>query len=413
MNHRTSALALLVASLAVLASSCLFNNDPFVPPPPVPPPRELTVTERNLVNADNAFGFKLFREICGRDSGGNVFVSPLSVSMALGMVLNGASGATLDSMLATLEFGEMTLGEVDESYRSLIELITGLDPDVTSAIANSIWYREGLPVRTEFIDHERTYFNAEVAALDFANPDAADVINAWVSRNTNGKIPKIVDDIGAGIVMILINAMYFNGVWTTEFDPKMTHNEMFECGDGSLALCAMMRRSGTYLVFANEDFEAVDLPYGNGFFSMTIFLPRRGMSIDEAVGLFTQENWEAWLSEFREADGLLQLPRFKLTYDLTLNDMLTALGMGIAFDPARADFGGIADVAPERLFISAVKHKTFVDVNERGTEAAAVTSVEVGETAVPVMIRVDRPFLFVIQEHHSHAILFAGKVMAP
>jgi serine protease inhibitor len=297
----------------------------------------------------------------------------------------------------------------------LIELIVGLDPKVTSLIANSIWYRTGLSVKTEFSNVNKSYFNAEVTALDFSDPGAPAVINAWVNKNTNGRIPNIIDSISPEIVMYLIDAIYFKGTWTTQFDPKHTHDDAFQLIDGSSKPVRMMMLKDTMQYWENDDFQAVDLPYGNGLFSMSIVLPKRGTQVDEIVADFTGENWGQWVGAFRDKHGTLELPRFKLAYELQMNSVLQALGMGVAFEACCADFSGIADVSPERLFISEVKHKAFVEVNEEGTEAAAVTSVAIGKTSVgdSFSMKVDRPFLFVIREHHSNAIIFAGKIMAP
>jgi len=216
-------------------------------------------------------------------------------------------------------------------------------------------------------------------------------------------------------VMYLIDAIYFKGTWTTEFDPADTHDDSFRLLDGSPKAVRMMMLKDTMQYWESNDFQAVDLPYGDGFFSMTIILPKPEKHIDQLVAEFTQENWGQWVSAFRDKHGTLELPRFKLEYELQMNNVLQALGMGIAFETCCADFSGIADVSPERLYISEVKHKTFVEVNEEGTEAAAVTSVAIGKTSVgdSFTMKVNRPFLFVIREHHSNAIIFAGKILAP
>ncbi len=415
MTRRKLAAYAIPAALCVLFTGCLFNNDPYKPSPIIPP-RPLTGAEQGLVNAGNAFGFELFREINKQDPGKSIFISSLSVSMSLGMTLNGAAGETLDSMLATLQFQGLTLSQADSSYRSLIRLITTLDPAVASDIANSIWYRQGFPVKQAFIDCSKTYFNAEVAALDFASPEAPGIINAWVGRSTNGRIPEIIDEIDPSMVMYLINAIYFKGVWTTQFDPRHTRSAPFYLADGSTKTCPMMSVEDKFQYAENDDFQAVDLPYGNGYFSMTIILPRPGQSIDALVAQFTQENWNGWLESLRKTDLTVMLPRFRLEYELELTSVLKALGMGIAFDQGRADFSSLMDVPPEileKLYISEVKHKTFVEVNEEGTEASAATSTGMAGTSMGPEIRIDRPFLFFIRENHSGTILFAGKLLSP
>ncbi len=404
----------LVAAL-VCFTSVQCSNKPVDPPDN--PPRELTAAEKQVVESDNKFGLKLFKEIVKQDTG-NVFISPLSVSMALGMTYNGAEGTTEEAMRNTLELSGLTEHEINESYRSLIDMLTQLDPRVIFEIANSIWCREGLPVKEEFVNINRTYFDAEVAALDFNKPDASKTINGWVNEKTHGKITEIVPgQIDPLTVMFLINAIYFKGTWTYEFDEEDTREDWFTLTDGSKVPCQMMTQESEFSYFENDLFQAVDLPYGNEKFSMTIFLPKPDVDIDSLSSGFTPENWDNWLSNFAKDTGNLYLPRFTLEYKVKLNDVLKALGMGIAFDPFGADFSGIAEVNPlANLYISKVLHKTFIEVDEEGTEAAAVTSVEIGITALPpagFVMRIDRPFVFAIRESHSQTILFMGKIVEP
>ena len=381
--------------------------------PVSPISRELTPAEKQLVESDNKFGFKLFKEIIKEEGGTNVFISPLSVSMALGMTYNGASGSTQEAMQTTLELSGLTIQEVNESYKSLIELLTGLDPKVKFQIANSIWYRQEFSFEEEFINLCKTYFNALVRGLDFNDPNAADTINGWVEENTNGRIKEIVDKpIDPWIVMFLINAIYFKGTWTYEFDEELTKDDWFYLPDGSRKPCKMMEQRSEYNYFSNPDFQAVDLPYGDGDFSMTVFLPHPQKNIDSLIAEFNEENWDNWINSFSKDSGDIYIPKFTLEYGIKLNDVLKALGMEIAFDPYRADFTRM--YKPGGIWIDKVKHKTFVKVNEEGTEAAAVTSVEMGFVSVSgFYMRVDRPFVFVIRENKSQTILFMGKIVEP
>lgn len=405
MRQKKSVLLILCA--VVIFAACA--NDPLSPPDP---PRGPTTVERTLAESDNIFGLKLFREINKQAVDENVFISPLSVALALGMTLNGANGETKQAMEQALELAGMTTAEINAAYQSLIELLTGLDPAVQFQIANSIWYRQEFDVEDEFIELNQTYFNAEVAALDFNDPGAPGIINAWVEQNTNGKIDKIVEVINPATVMFLINAIYFKGAWTYEFDPELTHDAPFSTPEGDQT-CQMMTQEDEFRYFQNEEFQAVDLPYGNGHYSMTIFLPRESVSLESFIAELTAEHWQAWMDSFVEIEGVLYLPKFKLEYEQTLNDALSALGMGVAFNRANADFTGIN--RDGNLFISQVKHKTFVEVNEQGTEAAAVTSVEIEVTSVPdkFEMRLDRPFMFVIRDHHVGTQLFLGKIVKP
>jgi serpin B len=380
------------------------TNNPIV--------RDLTQAEQKLVESSNLFGFNLMRAVVAQSDGGNVFISPLSVSFALGMTYNGARTTTEVGMRSALEYGDLTVEEINQSYRDLLDLLTKQDPKVTMEIANSIWVREGFEVLQAFLDVNQTFFDAVVRILDFSTPGAADIINTWVKEKTHGKIEEIVKNpIDAMTVMFLINAIYFKGTWTYEFDPDETAEDTFHAPDGDKTV-QMMSVNVTVPYMQTEDFQAVSLPYGDGLFSMIILLPKPGRDIDALVGMFTDENWSTWMAAFFEAEGDIYLPRFELKYETGLNDVLDALGMEVAFSGA-ADFTGINPGGG--LFISNVRHKTYVKVYEEGTEAAAVTSVEIGSTSEPqgFVLRIDRPFLFAIHDAHSKALLFMGKIVDP
>lgn len=377
--------------------------------------RPLTSLEKRLVQSGNEFGFRLFREINKGTPGQNVFISPLSVSMALGMTLNGANGSTLEAMQQTLALAGLNNDDINQSYRSLIDLLTTLDTKVLFDIANSIWYKQEYTFEPQFMDLNRTYFDAEVQALDFSDPKSVDTINRWVDEKTRGKIQKILDRIDSRDVMFLINAIYFKGTWTYEFDKKHTEDDLFNLPDGSQKPIKMMAQTGSFPYFQTDDFQAVDLPYGDRAFSMTIILPRPNRDLDSLIAALTPESWDQWMQSFAPATVTVQLPKFKMEYDITLNEVLKALGMGIAFDPMKADFTRM--YSPGGIFISFVRHKTFVQVDEEGTEAAAVTAVGVRATSVgdsgPILVRVDRPFLFAIRERQSGTLLFVGKIVEP
>ena len=418
MMKRGIFLHVLVVLLLVMQCTHEDVTGPGVPPPSLTGlQRDLNPQEVYLTNANNAFGLKLFKEIVAhpdeRDK--NIFISPLSVSMALGMTYNGAAGTTEEAMRNTLEYGNMTQQEINESYRSLIDLLIDLDPMVQFQIANSIWYRLGFQVKQPFIDINKTFFDAEVTGLNFTDPAAKDIINGWVDEKTNGKIPDIVDEINPEHVMFLINAIYFKGDWTSQFKTQDTRDDDFYLLDGSKKTVKMMSQKYDFGYFATQDFQAVDLPYSGKAFSMTIFLPRPEFRVDDFIAQISNETLTEWVDNFGEIEVDLSMPKFKLEYDLTMNNVLKALGMGIAFEKWEANFIKIADVRPENLYIDKVKHKTFVDVNEEGTEAAAATSVGIGITSLPQTITmiINRPFVFVIREKFSNTILFMGKIVEP
>ena len=377
-------------------------------------PRQLTSAETQLVETDNRFALKLFQEVNRSQLGKNVFISPLSAGMALGMTYNGSAGTTQEAMQRALQLEGLTVDQINTSYQSLIQLLRGLDSRVQFQLANAIWYRQGLAVKAPFIDVNQRYFDATVRALDFASPSAVTTINQWVSDQTSGRIDKMVDDIDDAIVMFLMNAIYFKASWTQRFDQNRTANLPFTLADGTTKpVPTMFGPDHDFRSFSNASVRAIDLPYGGAAYSMTILLPASGGNADALVELLDETLYSAAIAGLQDGSDDLYLPKFTLSYSIILNDALSALGMKVAFDPSGADFSKIADVSPERLYISFVKQKAWVDVNEEGTEAAAATSVEVRVTSAHDPTRIDRPFVFVIRERFSGAILFVGKIMDP
>jgi serine protease inhibitor len=415
MNYIQHTFACVI--LSALLFSCSKNDDTKTDNDANPQQIVLTEKGKALIKADNTFGIKLFKnlnDLSAADS--NIIISPLSISMALGMTYNGANGETKTAMKNTLELQGLTVEEINQGYKFMIDALTTVDPKVTMNIPNSIWYRNTFKVEQEFINLNKNYFYAEVNPLDFNDTESVNIINNWVATHTNNKIDKILDGIGAEDIMYLINAVYFNATWKFEFLEQNTLPKTFYLANGTTKEVAMMHQSATLNYAANEMFEAVDLYYGSSNFSMVILLPREGYLPDDIIGAMTYENWNEWMSGFSEANVSLSLPKFKLEYEERLNEVLGDLGMGIAFDPNQADFTGINKFG--ELYISFVKHKTFIDVNEEGTEAAAVTIVGIGTTSTggetgTLPFIVDKPFLFAIKERYTEAIIFLGKIMEP
>jgi len=392
-----------------------FLNCKKVTAPISPKMRKLTADEIKVVESSQDFGTKLFKQIVQIEQDKNIFISPLSVSMALGMALNGAAGNTFQAMQSTLQFQNMTSEQINQAYRSLLQLLRNLDPKVIFEIANSIWYRQDLQFEKNFIDLNKKYFDATINPLDFGNPNAINTINNWVKEKTRNKIQKIIGRINPENIMFLINAIYFKGTWKFQFEKELTTEEPFFKTDGSQITCMMMSQRGTFRYLSQPDFEAVDLPYGKGDFYMTIILPHPNTNIDSLIFMISPDLLQQWVKNFSELDGLVEIPRFKLTYKIDLIPVLTELGMGIAFDRYAADFSNLYK-GPQNVFISSALHKTFVEVDEEGTEAAAVTSIGFSATSVGgggFYFRADRPFFFIIREKSSNTILFAGKIVEP
>ena len=394
----------------LLISGCdLFNNGE--------PQGGIKLSEKaaQLIEADNKFGLELFQKVVAyEDEAENVMVSPLSVSLALAMTYNGANGETKTAMEETLKLYGLTTDEINQSYESLVSALKSLDEKVLLEIANAIFYRDDFEVLEDFISVNQNYYGAEVSPLDFDDPGAVDVINSWVADNTHDKIQTIIDRITGDQVMFLLNAIYFKGIWAKEFNPESTVPFPFYKEDGTEKMVDMMCRLDTLDYFENDFFKAIRLPYGMGNYNMYVFLPEEGKTSGNIIADCTHENWETWMEGFQETENIdIRLPKFNFKYEIKLNDVLSEMGMGIAFGGG-ADFSGIN---PEGgLFIGFVKHKTFVDVNEEGTEAAAVTIVSIerlsaGPQNIPFYV--NKPFVFAITEKDTGAILFIGEVKNP
>ena len=404
-----SKLQLLIFILLIACSGSVTDSgDPELP-------RQLSKSEKAIVQADRSFSIKMFKEVAVGSEEENVFISPLSISLALGMTLNGANGETFDEMQSTLELHDLSLPEINEGYRSLAELLKKLDPKVQMEIANSVWSRQGFTVEKEFSDNLEQYFNAQSSELDFEDPESVGVINNWVEKNTNGKIDKIIDGIPSEMVMYLINAVYFKGDWVYEFDPQKTSERDFYKEDGEVKKVDMMTQKLTTNYYRDEHIKMINLPYGKGFFSMSLIRPANdSISIDSFIkDELTLESLAGWEDSLYEGVVDVYLPKLELEYEKKLNENLKNMGMPKAFTD-QADFTNIN--RDSRLSITEVKHKTFLKLDEKGTEAAAVTSVGIGTTSTgpnnPVF-NFNRSYLMILKEQKSGTILFIGKVGNP
>lgn len=377
----------------------------------------LTAAEQQKAAADNAFTIKLFKNIAASETDDkNVFLSPLSVSFAVGMTANGAKGETLTGINTAMNFTDFTQPAINSYYNKLMTDLPGLEPNTKLQIANSIWYRQGLEVLQPFIDVNTSSYQAKVQALDFANPDAKNTINSWVNDKTNGKIPSIVDIISAESQMFLINAIYFKSVWKTKFDAANTRKRTFTQTGGSTVQADFMAGKIDYnnniVSEGGKTTIIAEFPYAHDRFSLVAILPAEGVSAKTLLAGIDADKWNTWMAGLGAQQSQVYFPKFKFAYAKSLKDPLITLGMGKAFSQS-ADFTGIR--AAGGLAITDVKHKAFVEVNEQGTEAAAVTSVEIGLTsAAPIAtLEFNRPFIFAIREMKTGLVLFAGIVNNP
>ncbi|BAZ53270.1 serpin family proteinase inhibitor I4 [Nostoc sp. NIES-4103] len=420
LGRRYVLAAASVVLFSVLGCSQVNNNTSALaqsdlPKSESPLPKKTVKPDTRLVNANNKFGFKLFSEILKQNSSAeNIFVSPSSIAIALAMAYNGASGSTQQAMAKTLELKSMNLQEINSSYAALKGLLEKPDEQVQLTIANSLWANKNVSLKPEFLNKTQDFYKAKVTNLDFHDPTAPNSINNWIKENTRGKINKIVEKIKPDEVLFLINAIYFKGKWSNEFDKNQTAQYPFYLISGGQKQHPMMSQKGDYRYYENEQFQAVSLPYGaDGKTSFYIFLPKQNSSLKALYQNLTLENWQKWMAQFSEQEGFIRLPRFKTDYDVTLNDALKALGMEEAFSN-QANFSGIG----KNLTISQVKHKTFVEVNEEGTEAAAATSVGIQPTSLrqkpePFRMIVDRPFFCAIRDNQTGSVLFMGSIVEP
>ena len=404
------------AASALLAFAACLGEPPSAPVVIDELPRALSGAEQQVVAGGNAFAFDLLREVNGAHEGRNVFISPLSASMALGMTLNGARSTTFEGMRTALGLDGLEMPAIDEGYRDLIALLRGLDPRVELQIANSVWFHEGVPFEQDFLDASAAFFGARVEGLDFRSPAALTTINDWVKEATAGRIPKLLDEIEDEEVMFLINAIYFKGLWTTPFEKSRTVDAPFHLESGATVAVPMMSRTGPIATAYDASTIMVDLPYGGTAYSMTLVLPREGTTAETLAAEMTPARWNALLTALAPTEIVLGVPRFRVEWSGELKEPLAALGMAEAFDRDRADFRGISQAvydAGQRLFLTRVVQKTFVAVDEAGTVAAAATAVGVGIDSAPMEVRFDRPFLVAIRERLSGTILFVGKIADP
>ncbi|MFH1000883.1 MAG: serpin family protein, partial [Bacteroidota bacterium] len=379
-----------------------------------PIPIEISEKSKEILSANNQFGFDLLKKAFNESSSKNLMISPLSVSQALSMTYNGAANETKTAFENLLHFNGQTTSAVNQASLDLTNALLNVDPKINIKIANSIWYKKGFSVENDFILTNQKYYSAKVQELDFSNPQSKDIINAWVNEKTNKLIPKIIDQILPEDVMFLINAIYFKGSWKAEFDKKQTGQKPFYLSNGSVKNVETMQLKSYFSVYYAENYSVIDLPYGQGNFSMLIVLPTDESSLSDLIKNMDAQTWSSIVDNLQiPMSKELKMPKFKFEYENELNNELTDLGLGVAFSDF-ADFTGINKNGG--LYVSRVKHKSFIEVNEEGTEAAAVTSVTVGVTSAGPdsnIFAIDHPFLFAIKEKFTNAILFLGTVTDP
>lgn len=373
---------------------------------------QLALKSAEIIASDQLFAYELFKEVCANSEEDNIMISPLSVSYALGMTYNGAAGTTLDAFIDVLHFDSLTNQEVNETYKDLMGQLVQLDEDVEFSIANSIWYKEGANVLGDFITTNENYFDAGIKELDFSDPNAVDVINSWIENKTNDKIQDMLDGIPSNVYMYLINAIYFKATWKYEFDPNDTYEGDFALRNGETKKVDFMKIEGDFYYTSHDEYNAVELPYGDSAFSMVAMLPSEENTVNDLIATLDLDTWNARSQSSYTQKIQVEIPKFSYEFKDLLNVPLINLGLGVAFGDG-ADFSRITTETD--LYISRVIHQTFIDVNEEGTEAAAATIVELRENAAmqETSIKFNKPFLYIIKENSTGAIMFMGKVGNP
>jgi len=414
MKKRITVITLmLVTALTLMAVSCERQKEDPLPGDPVPV--ELTLKQKEVVDSANKFAFDIFKPVVNETKGSeNIMISPFSITSALSMVLNGTAGETYDAVRHTLRYDGKTIEEVNETYLRLMEEMIPVDPRVVMEIANSVWVEKRLVVKEPYINALKTWYLAEARNIDVTDPNAVDIVNSWIEEKTHDRIQDMLDYLSPDLAMLLINAIYFDGKWRYRFDAEDTQNRPFYITPGESVQVPMMYQEENFAVAGTANATLVELPYGQGNYSMVVMLPDEGVSLPEVAATLSSEEWEEWMHQlsYGSSEVQLSLPKFEYEYKRSLNDDLVRLGMGVAFDPDNADFSNITD---QDIFISRVLHQTFIKTDEEGTEAAAATVVEFEFTSIPsiTVVNVNRPFLYFIRETTTGTIVFMGQVVDP
>lgn len=412
MNVKIVSPGLLIATLVGCFYSCNQKMTPFET-------SEVSLPDNgsNVIIAQNHFAFNLFHETLSHENNNtNKLISPLSVYLDLSMAYNGAGGDTRDAMNHTLGLNNINTDVLNKTNHALITGLPHTDSAVTIDIANAIWYRKkGVAPIPAFLKVNSDYYQSQVKGADFS-PSTVNEINQWVANVTNQKIKSIIQSIDPSDLMYLVNAVYFKGSWKTPFNPITTQNRIFTTASGNKTEVPFMNQNTRFNYMQNDSVQMVELPYGNGTFSMYVLLPSKNLSLNDFADQLNEKSLAGYVSKMDSVKVNLWLPKWKYSYATgNLKPELTALGMGNAFSK-KADF---SDMYPSGtpVNISKVLHKAYIEVNEKGTEAAAATSIGVSVTSMPInpppVMIVDRPFLYLIVERNSGAILFLGQLNNP
>lgn len=406
-------IAIGLAAITIFSSGCSLGGKEKVKNKYTIQAKELSSSVEKIAEANNKLALKFFDEMIKSHKKENIIISPLSLNTVLALTQNGAAEKTKEEILKALEMQSLDDSTINEGYKNIIAHYNSLK-SIETKLGNSLWMNKGLQINENFKNTGKNYYEAEINTVDFTKNSATQTINKWISNQTSGKIKKIVDKFDSDTVMTLINTVYFKGKWSKPFTKSNTSKQEFTSSDGAKQEVDMMKELMEADYYKGESFEAVRLPYEDKNFGMYVFLPNKESNIDELLKNMNYINWSKWLNEFKSKQVQVQLPKFKVEFEEKLNDMLMTFGMQSAFTD-KANFTKMSD--NHKLYIDLVKQKCYIDVNEEGTEAAAVTAVAIKETSAlidkPIEFRADRPFIYAIEDKKTGMLLFMGKVEKP
>ncbi|WP_440837604.1 serpin family protein [Paenibacillus sp. 22594] len=369
-----------------------------------------------LAQQSNLLGLKLFSQLRDK-SDGNLTISPYSIATALALAYNGSAGETAEELGRLLGYAPGERKQLNASHQELMRLMQNAGPGVELKLANSVWGTTGIPLRKEYLATSEAYYDAEIRKVDLAAQRSVSEINGWVSKHTEHKITQMLDKPpGPQAVAVLVNALYFKGGWKEAFPEEDTRQADFQLSTNETVQVPMMRQKGYFSYSEHEDWQAIRIPYGDKQMDMLVILPSVHSSLEMLEARFEAGGFSAE-EDFVMNQGTIGLPRFKVNFGTDLKAAVQALGVKLAFDPDKGDFSKLAD-SSDPIYISNIIHKTYIDVNEKGTEASASTLVEMDAGAapspgLPFQMTVNRPFLFVIEDRQTGVWLFIGAVENP
>lgn len=374
-----------------------------------------TLQQKQLVDAQVEFGFKLFSTLTENKNPQNIFISPTSIALTLSMLYNGATGITQKEIANGLSFHDISVDTLNRSNQMLQNDLNSHPSYASLDITHSLWAREGFSFRYQFLKDSRSYYQAQITNLDFASSEAQGIMNRWITEETKGEIQTIVDSTQADDVLFLINTASFQGLWKTGFDIKLTKDKPFYLTDTSLKITPFMSRKGIYNFLETPQLKGVELPYDNERFSLYVFVPKPDYNLSKMVEELTSKRLSKLLSKFRKTEALIELPRFRLDYEVDLTESLKSLGFSTMFDPTKAEF---SELSSHPTYVNVLKHQTLLVFDEKGIQPATPNNLLVETASVDTIVEepsfiANRPFFSIIRDNETGNILFMGLIVEP